>query len=482
MKQTLESQSPARTLVANSRFVRLGSFETFVSGHDMSKDLSLDFVVEIPPITPSRPGLRPQRRGYPSPWIRRRLNLREPSRQGRTNADEGPARHFLRAEYVLRARSEFPLFDESQSTREGELIAVGYPEDAFVQRASFSSYSMFGQKTISGLKLVFIYKENAKYEVMWDDLPSDLPPRPELARSGKMTADLTFINLMPTPLAPEEEKSPHTLQFVFGTVSAVQWALRLAFESLSYLGPLREQPARRYLYEEEVIEIGTKGENVPFILAAQRTQRVLPYHMPSSRTGEWLQHSDKALVPAVESWLSFMGISPTISSGMHEGLGYLDFQASMKSDTKVSIADVGFGVSQILPIIVEGLRLGTGETLILEQPEIHLHPAMQLKLADFLIGMALSGRRFIIETHSDHIVNRLVRRMVEDSELSLGKKVKLIFIEPGSTGSCLREVQVHEDRGIVDWPFGFFDQAADEYRATIEAGIEKRRGRTGGGS
>ena len=85
-----------------------------------------------------------------------------------------------------------------------------------------------------------------------------------------------------------------------------------------------------------------------------------------------------------------------------------------KTREAVTIADVGFGVSQLLPILVLGIRSDESSLLLLEQPEIHLHPKLQANLADFLLTLAEQGRRLIVETHSDHFINRLRRRIAED--------------------------------------------------------------------
>ena len=74
------------------------------------------------------------------------------------------------------------------------------------------------------------------------------------------------------------------------------------------------------------------------------------------------------------------------------------------SKKAVTIADVGFGVSQLLPILVLGLRSDESAILMLEQPEIHLHPKSQANLADFLLTLIEQGKRVIVETHSDHFM------------------------------------------------------------------------------
>ncbi len=136
----------------------------------------------------------------------------------------------------------------------------------------------------------------------------------------------------------------------------------------------------------------------------------------------------------------------------------ISLNANKFDSTAVDISQVGFGVSQIFPIILEGLQMPLGNTLLLEQPEIHLHPNLQMQIADYFISLALSGKRVIIETHSDHIINRLVRRIVEDNDHGLNKLIGIYFVEPSENGSTLKEVILNDTKGIDNWPSGFFDQ------------------------
>jgi len=88
---------------------------------------------------------------------------------------------------------------------------------------------------------------------------------------------------------------------------------------------------------------------------------------------------------------------------------------------KTTIKHVGFGISQVLPIIVEGLLMGNNSTIILEQPEIHLHPKIQSLLFDFLYSLTLQGKKVIVETHSDHFITRMRRRVAENMDNSMSK-------------------------------------------------------------
>jgi hypothetical protein len=130
--------------------------------------------------------------------------------------------------------------------------------------------------------------------------------------------------------------------------------------------------------------------------------------------------------------------------------------------TSVSLRDVGVGISQVLPVLA--LAYGTaGKLIAIEQPEIHLHPALQAELGDLFIESALGFRKntFILETHSEHLILRLMRRIRE------GKikpdDVGVIFVEPLSKGSRFLELRIDEDGDFIDeWPGGFFEESFHE--------------------
>ena len=154
---------------------------------------------------------------------------------------------------------------------------------------------------------------------------------------------------------------------------------------------------------------------------------------------------------------------------------YLSQNASKFDGTKVGIADVGFGVSQIFPIILEGLRMPKGATLLLEQPEIHLHPNLQMQMADYFIALALSEKQVMVETHSDHVINRLVRRIVEDDTHNLKDLIGIYFVKPTENGSVYEEIIIDDTKGVTNWPVDFFDHTATEQMKIMQAGVKKRK-------
>lgn len=169
--------------------------------------------------------------------------------------------------------------------------------------------------------------------------------------------------------------------------------------------------------------------------------------------------------------MNIKGFEPDLQSEIIQ----LKMDTNSNCVTKVNIADVGFGVSQIFPILLEGLRMQKNGTLLLEQPEIHLHPNLQMQMADYFISLALSKKNLIIETHSDHIINRLVRRIVEDKNSELDNLISIYFVSNSDKGAKLEEVIIDPLRGIANWPVGFFDQTATEQEKIMLAGIKKRK-------
>ena len=143
-----------------------------------------------------------------------------------------------------------------------------------------------------------------------------------------------------------------------------------------------------------------------------------------------------------------------------------------RSKTPVSHRDVGIGISQVLPVLVTCFA-STDKIIAMEQPEIHLHPALQAELGDVFIEAALGDRKntLIIETHSEHLILRILRRIRETTEgdLSPGKipvkpeHVQVVYARPTSKGTILHNIGISEDGEFLEkWPDGFFPERAKE--------------------
>ena len=143
-----------------------------------------------------------------------------------------------------------------------------------------------------------------------------------------------------------------------------------------------------------------------------------------------------------------------------------------RTNTPVSHRDVGIGVSQVLPVLVSAYA-SKNKLLAIEQPEIHLHPALQAELGDVFLESALGGdgNTCLIESHSEHLLLRIMRRMRETSTGKLPDgvpevrpdDVMVLFVEPDGPQSIVREMPLNERGELVKaWPGGFFEEGLRE--------------------
>ena len=117
----------------------------------------------------------------------------------------------------------------------------------------------------------------------------------------------------------------------------------------------------------------------------------------------------------------------------------------------------GFGLTQVLPVMVAALSAAEGDVILLENPEVHLHPAGQALMGQFMADLACAGIQVFVETHSDHLLNG-VRRSVKAGRLA-ADQVAIHFFKPRSEKQAQLMSPLMDDSGnIDDWPEGFFDQ------------------------
>ncbi|MFY7884435.1 MAG: DUF3696 domain-containing protein [Dolichospermum sp.] len=253
--------------------------------------------------------------------------------------------------------------------------------------------------------------------------------------------------------------------------------LREIWSGFRYIGPIREAPKRFYPFNNlKIIDIGINGENMPLVLAVEKETIVPKYYRciceKKSIKKYELREKDK-LIDSINWWLSdFMKLPPIHS--INELSGIINQVKVDSLGIKLDLTDVGFGVSQILPIIVECLRMAEGETIILEQPEIHLHPSLQSKLADFFICMAKSGKNLVVETHSEHFIYRLCLRIAQEKSNDTRNLINILFVscDEENKSSIAKPIEVNKYGEIENWPVGFFDE--NDSRDLISATLKKR--------
>lgn len=223
--------------------------------------------------------------------------------------------------------------------------------------------------------------------------------------------------------------------------------------STSYLGPIREPLRRVYeLRGDPPVDVGTRGQYAPEILFRNAT-----------------------LLDETRRWLRHFGLGRSLrTTSSRDGAFSLYFPAG-GGRPSVNLADVGFGASQILPMIVQGLSAYDDSLLVMEQPEIHLNPRLQSRIADFLVHMANANKGVLVETHSEHLLLRL-RRLIAEEQLG-EDDVALYFVDRSEGSSTIRAIPISNGGFIkpTDWPKGFFQESVREAFALADAQNRRRR-------
>ena len=197
-------------------------------------------------------------------------------------------------------------------------------------------------------------------------------------------------------------------------------------------------------------KVGVRGENTPSVLfqgsdTLVRKQLLLPGTTPT-------------LLHQVGAWMDmfFPGCGLDVQRVPNRNYVTLGMRMSEKTDFLRPFHS-GFGLTQALPIVVAALSIPKGNILLIENPEVHLHPAGQALMGQFLGRVAMSGIQVIVETHSDHVLNG-IRRLVKSNQLP-AEKVEIHFFRARSDGDPQVSSPMMDDRGNIDhWPEGFFDQ------------------------
>lgn len=246
---------------------------------------------------------------------------------------------------------------------------------------------------------------------------------------------------------------------------------------LKYLGPLRDEPKPVYPLAGSVDpkDIGFKGENTAAVLEVHRNIQI--QYIPCSvfsMLNDSFNSQQTTLEEAVLDWLEYLGVAHGIRTYDKGKLGHELKVSTLGSESLHDLTHVGVGVSQVLPILVQSLLSEPGSTLIFEQPELHLHPRVQTRLADFFVSMTMIGKQCIIETHSEYMINRLryMSAVIEGEKIS--NDVILYFVEKEKGYSEYRPIHINKYGVIEDWPQGFFDENEENAAETLKAGMQKK--------
>jgi predicted ATPase len=248
-------------------------------------------------------------------------------------------------------------------------------------------------------------------------------------------------------------------------------------ERIRYLGPLRDEPKPIYPYGGSIdsLDVGIKGESTAAVLDLHKDTEItyIPSRAVKAAPGK-VAPQRATLLNAVLDWLEYMGVAGNLQTSDQGKLGHELRVSTLNSQQMHDLTHVGVGVSQVLPILVQALLVEPGSCLIFEQPELHLHPKVQTKLADFFVSVTTLGKQCIIETHSEYLINELryLSALADDDDVSDLSTV--YFVQKHADGSCYEKLKFNEFGVISNWPDGFFDESEEIAAQIIKAAMQKR--------
>ena len=244
--------------------------------------------------------------------------------------------------------------------------------------------------------------------------------------------------------------------------------LEKLFDHVYYLGPTRVNPRRFYHWEgthpKEIDQWG--GSAIDTVLSA------------GIRKLKSSNKEDAALIEdRISEWLQKMELAHSFKVIPTKSLDDQNYEVRIRkspSSAEVTLADMGYGLADVLPMLIYCYYVQEGSTLILEQPGVHLHPKVQAELADFFIDVITERKlQVLVESHSEHLLNRLQRRIAEE-KIDV-EKTALYFCRNDGGVSNVERLKMDDFGNISNWPENFFGNEMEDLFAMTEAQSERRK-------
>ena len=254
-----------------------------------------------------------------------------------------------------------------------------------------------------------------------------------------------------------------------GFLSEFEYEYEDLMDRVFYLGPLRDHPQREYRWS------GTRPDGV-----GPRGERTVEAILAATAGGEKRNLAPRGRLKTFQGMIAYwlQELDLIQSFRIEEiGSGANLYHARVKrgsSSPETMLTDVGFGVSQVLPVLVLLYYVPPGSIVLLEQPEIHLHPSVQSGLGDMILEVAQHRQvQIIVESHSEHLLRRFQRRAAEGTAPS--SDLKLYFVQTSRGAADLNDLKLNEWGMMENWPDHFFGDEMGEIAAISTASLERRR-------
>ena len=501
--QTLQNHLPERTLVLNGPLVELGSFEQIISYGGKNSD-TMKIIIHLCPEDTKILAIN-----YEVEFI--------PPRKNKQTESFSPI--IKKTEFIIFEANDIdriigPFTFTAATNSSDKLVFINY-SDSLIERIRSSLREMIKKDIF--LPIITEKLLDAEYLKIFKDISKEIK---EIFDNSSMKEDNTEIRdfftkkisnfvkelprdfiseLLMNDLFKDMKKFPLKLvpnhfiidKFIvpfvrpktdgteftkkddcdaFLSVEPLSSAAKLLSDyftkSFKYLGPLRfHGNLSPFSKASDMKDVGISGEYAAAVYDLYKNEKIkyIPcqcFDNTESRELKDFPPSEGVFSKALNEWMRYLGIASSIDVLPIDD-GYKIQIPHQYSENKVNLTHVGTGVSQVFPILVMGLLADENSTLVFEQEELHLHPAVQTRLADFFLSMAFLGKQCLVETHSEYFITQLRYRIANallHNDKSIGENTKIYFSEKKGRESHFREIKVTKYGGISEWPDGFFDE------------------------
>lgn len=444
LKQSLEQKrmsSRVTPLTLSGPYCDLGSFRDVVHGHKVRSHVK--FVFKVPVALLRQP---PEKRGPLVPLDIPRSAL--------------PDLRYYRPYHYMDSERDLPA-------RGAVTVALSFETDA-----PFGPSLSKLQFDVNGVgSAYFLRTTGGKRRQHWRVYTHDLPSQ----SVAMLFARHRFFPFIERRQKVYVRSNRYTKKRIRRFLRASEGALGYLERLLAFseaVGPFRTPPERRYPFGGfSSSRSGPRGEQAIDLLITEELLKTSKHPLRSA-VSFWFQHLNLAEKVSVEDLAKNINL----------------FQLNLEGAGGVrqaNVADVGYGISQVLPVIVQGLLMRPGSVYMVQQPELHLHPDAQAGLADYFLYLACYGIRVIVETHSEYLLIRLRRRLAE-GKLNIGRRlpglkrsslplpretvaVLLTRITGRRAGAKATELTLGESFQFENLPKGFMSQALADRVALLKA-------------
>lgn len=341
----------------------------------------------------------------------------------------------------------------------------------------------FGMKSISGnIELTFGYRSR-RHEIVLNKIKISYPEKGfefELEKSKTYGSILYHTNYLKMGKKINKERTrvayidhflPYHFSYDFSDKNNISYELmdftRIIgneLKNIEFIGPFREPPKRTYMFSgENPRNVGAQGERAIDVM-------LMDYYKQGK--------GKKQIVNSVSKWFKKSEISEKINivsiSDRHLEITLSQIRQKTTNPVKKdeNIADVGYGCSQILPILIAGYSLKKDSILMVQEPEIHLHPKAQAELGTFFYELSKKGVQSIIETHSEHLLLRL-QAYVADKRSGLSPDdIRIFYVYSDRGKKKCTPLELNPDgRFKTEWPRGFFPERFEEIKKIVKGTV-----------